>query len=72
MAPLTNPQRPQGGLRAPFLDYPRGSVGAVHSRAPEARSTVGGCTAVRLRRRRELELYVIAAGQSAALLPVLI
>ena len=31
MAPLTIPQRPQGGLRAPFLDYPPGSVGAFES-----------------------------------------
>ena len=31
MAPLTIPQRPQGGLRAPLLDYPPGSVGAFES-----------------------------------------
>ena len=43
----------------------------MRSRAPEARSTLGGCTAVRVRRRRELELWVLTAGQGAALLPVL-
>ena len=31
MAPLTIPQRPQGGLRAPFLDYPPGCGGAFES-----------------------------------------
>ena len=57
MAPLTIPQRPQGGLRAPFLDYPPGSVGAfesaggaiytgrLHCRAiaPEARAVDVSC-----------------------------
>ena len=56
MAPLTIPQRPQGGLRAPFLDYPRGSVGAVPG------DCAGGASWI---------CFVIAAGQGAALLPVL-
>ena len=57
MAPLTIPQRPQGGLRAPFLDYPPGCVsafesaggaiytGRLHCRAiaPEARAVDVSC-----------------------------
>ena len=31
---------------------------------------MGGCTAVRLRRRRELDLFRVTAGQGVALLPV--
>ena len=57
MAPLTIPQRPQGGLRAPFLDYPPGECGG---------------SAVRLRRRRELDLFRVTAGQGASLLPVVV
>ena len=54
MAPLTIPQRPQGGLRAPFLDYPPGERGG---------------SAVRVRRRWELDLFRCTAGQGASLLP---
>ena len=54
MAPLTIPQRPQGGLRAPFLDYPPGERGG---------------SAERLRRRRELYMFRFIARQGASLLP---
>ena len=56
MAPLTIPQRPQGGLRAPFLDYPRGSVRALPS------DCAGGASWI---------CFVLRRGQGAALLPVL-
>ena len=62
MGPLDDPPTAnKGGVRAPFFGLiPRGA--GVHSRAPKARSTLGGCTAVRLRRRRELDLFRVTAG----------
>ena len=55
MAPLTIPQRPQGGH------------GPLFGLSPGER----GGSAERLRRRRELELFRATAGQGASLLPVL-
>ena len=71
MGPLDDPPTAnKGGVRAPFFGLlPRGA--GVHSRAPKARSILGGCTAVRVRRRRELELFHFTARQGASLLPVL-
>ena len=58
MGPLDDPPTAnKGGVRAPFFGLiPRGSVGG---------------SAVRVRRRRELDLFRFTAGQGASLLPVL-
>ena len=62
MAPLTIPQRPQGG-RGPLFGLSPGL-----KLASAFGKTLDG-TAERLRRRRELDLFRFTAGQSAALLP---
>ena len=59
MGPLNDPPTAKkGGVRAPFFGLiPRGERGG---------------SAVRVRRRRELELFHFTAGQGAALLPAVV
>ena len=67
MAPLTIPQRPQGGLRAPFLIYPPECEGAFESAGGAIYNIKFYCGARRCavaRFRRELVLRVGSSGEN--------